>query len=68
MESDNFTTWRKSTYSHANGSCMEVATSRYGVGVRDTARHGSGPVLQFSTVAWQAFIDTAKSERAGHSS
>jgi hypothetical protein len=25
MTSDTFTAWRKATYSHANGSCVEVA-------------------------------------------
>ena len=66
MESDNFTTWRKATRSHGNGNCVEVATDRQGVGVRDTAQHGSGPVLQFPATAWLAFIGNAKPERTSH--
>jgi hypothetical protein len=68
MESDNFTTWRKATYSNANGSCVEVAATlrRDGIGVRDTAQHGSGPVLRFPMTAWQTFIQAAKYGPASH--
>jgi hypothetical protein len=61
MTSDNFTTWRKATYSHANGDCVEVAANRRRVGVRDTAQDERGPVLQFSAAAWRTFIGVAKS-------
>lgn len=64
MTSDTFTDWRKATYSHANGSCVEVAADRAAVGVRDTAQHGRGQMLQFRTAAWRAFIATAKRESA----
>jgi hypothetical protein len=64
MTSDTFTGWRKATYSHGNGDCVEVAADRRVVGVRDTAQRRSGPVLQFSAEAWRAFIGTAKSRRA----
>jgi hypothetical protein len=68
MASDNFTTWRKATYSHANSNCVEVATGRQVVGVRDTVQLGSGPVLRFPVAAWRAFIDEARYQGAGHSS
>jgi hypothetical protein len=64
MMSDTFTGWRKATYSHANGGCVEVATDRRTVGVRDTVQCGHGPVLQFSAAAWRAFVDAAKSQHA----
>jgi hypothetical protein len=64
MTSNNFTTWRKATYSVGNGNCVEVATGRRAVGVRDTVQRGHGPVLEFSAAAWRAFINTAKSRHA----
>jgi hypothetical protein len=64
MTSNNFTTWRKATYSHANGGCVEVAADQRAVGVRDTVQRGRGPVLQFSAAAWRAFVDAAKSRHA----
>jgi predicted secreted Zn-dependent protease len=66
MESDNFTTWRKATYSHANGSCVEVASNGLGLGIRDTLQHGAGPVLQFSAAAWETFIGATRPEHASH--
>ena len=66
MKGSNFTTWRKATYSHANGSCVEVATNRYGIGVRDTAQRGAGPVLEFPVAAWRTFVGSAKPERTSH--
>jgi hypothetical protein len=64
MMSDTFTGWRKATYSHGNGNCVEVAADRRVIGVRDTAQQGRGPVLEFSAEAWGAFISTGKSKRA----
>jgi hypothetical protein len=61
MSSNSFTTWRKATYSVGNGNCVEVAADRRIVGIRDTAQHGHGWVLEFSTAAWHAFIEEAKS-------
>ena len=48
--------WRTSSYSGANGDCVEVATTLAGeVAVRDSKDPG-GPVLHFSPAGWQAFI------------
>jgi hypothetical protein len=66
MKSDNFTSWRKSTYSHGTGNCVEVRTNRRFVGVRDTAQPEDGPVLQFHTAAWLAFIGNAKAEAVSY--
>lgn len=64
MTSDMFTDWRKATYSHANGSCVEVGAAGRTVGIRDTAQAGQGPVLQFPSSMWQTFIENAKREGA----
>jgi Domain of unknown function (DUF397) len=47
--------WRKSTYSDATGgSCVELATARNGVLIRDTADRDGG-TLTFSTETWETF-------------
>jgi hypothetical protein len=66
MESDNFNTWRKATYSHGTGNCVEVGADRLAIGIRDTAQHGNGPVLQFPAAAWMAFISSEKSKPTCH--
>jgi hypothetical protein len=49
------TTWRKSTRSSNNGSCVEVRRVATAIEVRDT-KDRTGPVLTFSTDAWQSFV------------
>jgi hypothetical protein len=58
MASDDFTGWRKSSYSSANGDCVEVTAGHAAVSVRDAKQQGRGPVLQFSAAAWASFIAT----------
>lgn len=48
--------WFKSTRSASNGNCVEVASMVTGVVVRDS-KDPNGPVLRFSTEAWQGFIE-----------
>jgi Domain of unknown function (DUF397) len=50
--------WRKSTYSGLNG-CVEVAFVGDHVAMRDS-KDRQGPVLLFSRVEWQAFLDSVK--------
>jgi hypothetical protein len=64
MTSDTFTGWRKATYSHANGSCVEVGAAGRTVGIRDTTQAGQGLMLQFPSTVWLAFIENAKRESA----
>ncbi len=54
--------WRKAKRSVGNGACVEVA--RYGTGfvVRDS-KDPSGPVIAYSAMAWQEFVDAAKNGR-----
>lgn len=48
--------WTKSSLSHANGNCVEVADLPGGqVGMRDSKDAG-GPVLQFPAEEWRAFL------------
>lgn len=60
MRDETFTNWRKSTRSSGDGNCVEVASSRRVVGVRDSKQHGHGPVLRFGAGQWDAFLAEAK--------
>jgi hypothetical protein len=52
--------WRKSSYSGANGGeCVEVATTTDSVLVRDT-RDRDGNLLNVPARAWRAFVSTLK--------
>jgi hypothetical protein len=48
--------WRKASRSWANGDCVEVGQLTDGVvTVRDSG-HRRGPVLEFDTPKWSAFV------------
>lgn len=48
--------WSKSSYSSANGACVEVARNLPGiVAVRDS-KNPDGPKLLFSRADWQVFL------------
>jgi hypothetical protein len=55
--------WRKSSYSSANGQCVEVACLPAAVAVRDS-KDPAGPKLIFTRQAWAAFVESAKGGRA----
>jgi hypothetical protein len=51
--------WRKSSYSTAQGNCIEVAGTKTRVLVRDT-QDRTGPVLRFNAAAWRRFTGQVK--------
>ena len=56
MTGGEFSDWRKSSYSDANGNCVEASSAERLVGIRDTKQHGKGPVIRFPAAAWKTFI------------
>jgi predicted secreted Zn-dependent protease len=48
-------TWRKSSYSSASG-CVEVTGADSQVAIRHS-KDPEGPILIFTAVQWQAFLD-----------
>jgi hypothetical protein len=56
-------TWRRSSYSTAEGQCTEVAAlPGGGVGVRDS-KNPQGGALRLSAAAWRTFLDAIKAGR-----
>jgi hypothetical protein len=58
-------TWRKSSYSSAQGNCVEVCTDEATVAVRDS-KNVPGPVLTISSQAWSEFTESIKHGEFGH--
>jgi hypothetical protein len=57
--------WVKSSFSFANGNCVEVAELSGGsVGIRDS-RDPGGPVLRFTRAEWAAFLRTGPARPGG---
>ena len=48
-------TWRKATYSNAQGSCIEAGSMAGRILVRDTTQGGNGPVVGVSPQSWRQF-------------
>jgi hypothetical protein len=53
--------WRKSSYSLANGNCVEVGTGQALVAVRDST-DPDGPVIDVSPQAWIDLTERVKRE------
>ena len=47
--------WIKSSYSYANGNCVEVQREDNRVSVRDS-KDPSGPMLTFTLQEWKTFL------------
>ncbi|MGH3204856.1 MAG: DUF397 domain-containing protein [Streptosporangiaceae bacterium] len=55
--------WKKSSYSAANGNCVEVARLGAGfIGVRDS-KNAALPALGFTPASWRTFVSDVKSSR-----
>jgi hypothetical protein len=52
-------TFRKSSYSGAQGDCVEVAATTGGRAIRDS-KNPHGPLLHLSPHGWHAFLAAAK--------
>ena len=55
-------TWRKSTRSASNASCVEVAVTDEVVGVRDT-KDRTGGTLAFDRDRWNDFLSGLRTQR-----
>ena len=53
--------WRKASYSVANGQCVEAASARANVMVRDSGQP-SGSVVSFPIGIWRDFLARTKAE------
>jgi Domain of unknown function (DUF397) len=51
--------WRKSSYTTGQGNCVEAASPRGVVAVRDS-KDPDGPVLAFAPETWQAFTNRVR--------
>ncbi|MFD6417185.1 DUF397 domain-containing protein [Streptomyces sp. NPDC060194] len=47
--------WTKSSYSAANGACVEVMSPVRDIAVRDS-KVVSGPAISFESGSWNAFV------------
>ena len=59
-------TWAKSSYSFANGNCVQVAELPDGqIGIRNS-KDPDGPVLRFTPGEWDAFLSGVLRGEFGH--
>ena len=59
----HYISWKKSSYSAANGNCVEVARIDGGyIGVRDS-KNAASSALAFPSAVWQTFTTGMKSSR-----
>lgn len=52
--------WRKSSFSSANGQCVEMASLDTAVAVRDSKAAPHGPALVLTPRQWRDFVAYAK--------
>ena len=56
---NEYSDWRKASYSNGSGQCVETASAAGTIAVRDTT-HRDGGTLSFTTEAWTAFLGTLR--------
>lgn len=54
--------WRKASFSTADGECVEVARARDVIAIRDS-KNPDGPMLCFAMDQWEKFLAAAKDGR-----
>ncbi|MGH3157653.1 MAG: DUF397 domain-containing protein [Streptosporangiaceae bacterium] len=57
--------WHKSSYSNANGECVEIARNLPGVVAIRDSKQPAGAVLLVSPGEWQAFLADVNEGRRG---
>lgn len=59
LEPESGLTWRKSSFSDAQGACVQVAWPTSLVAVRDS-KHTIGPTLTFPRTMWSALTTSLR--------
>lgn len=54
--------WRKSSYSHQETACVEVAPLPYATAIRDS-KHPETGELRFTSREWKALIEAVRAGR-----
>ena len=52
--------WRKASYSVNNGQCVETASARGAVMVRDSADNSESLVVSYPVQSWRTFLASTK--------
>ena len=55
MAAHELITWRKSSYSGAQGDCVEIGWKAPDVAIRDS-KNPAGPTLSFPIHRWRTFL------------
>jgi hypothetical protein len=53
------TSWFKSSFSNANGDCVEMRRTGSSIELRDSKQQGAGPTLTFTVAEFQAWLQGA---------
>jgi hypothetical protein len=65
MQGNEDLVFRKSSYSNGAGECVEVAESIEGSRYVRDSKDTTGPMLQFTTGEWTAFVKGVKANEFG---
>jgi hypothetical protein len=59
---DAHLSWRKASFSTADGQCVEVARAQDLIAIRDS-KNPDGPMLRFTMDQWKKFLAVVKDRR-----